>query len=144
MRGFGFRLSVELERGSKSPWCLVRNGGMDYGDYYWGLYRGYYRDPFHHSLLSTREKCCPRRGWGARSVLQPGSPHVGFRVRCLGLTVSRFGINHSHGKAQPSPRESPHFRIPSVISGTLNPRPQTLNPEPSQPSRIHPGTARQG
>ena len=28
---------------------------MDYGDYYWGLYRGYYRDPFPHSLLSTRE-----------------------------------------------------------------------------------------
>ena len=27
-------------------WCLVGNGGMDYGDYYWGLYRGYYRDPF--------------------------------------------------------------------------------------------------
>ena len=23
---------------------------MDYGDYYWGLYRGYYRDPFLHSL----------------------------------------------------------------------------------------------
>ena len=29
---------------------------MDYGDYYWGLYRGYYRDPFPHSLLSTRQK----------------------------------------------------------------------------------------
>ena len=28
---------------------------MDYGDYYWGLYRGYYRDPFPHSLLSTRQ-----------------------------------------------------------------------------------------
>ena len=24
---------------------------MDYGDYYWGLYRDYYRDPFPHSLL---------------------------------------------------------------------------------------------
>ena len=34
-------------------WCLVGNGGMDYGDYYWGLYRDYYRDPFPHSLLST-------------------------------------------------------------------------------------------
>ena len=28
---------------------------MNYGDYYWGLYRDYYRDPFPHSLLSTRE-----------------------------------------------------------------------------------------
>ena len=24
-------------------------------DYSWGLYRDYYRDPFPHSLLSTRE-----------------------------------------------------------------------------------------
>ena len=28
---------------------------MGYGDHYWGLYRDYYRDPFPHSLLSTRE-----------------------------------------------------------------------------------------
>ena len=28
---------------------------MNYRDYYEGLYRDYYRDPFHHSLLSTRE-----------------------------------------------------------------------------------------
>ena len=27
-------------------WFLVRNRGMGYGDYYWGLYRDYYRDPF--------------------------------------------------------------------------------------------------
>ena len=40
---------------SSTPWCFVGNGGMDYGDYYWGLYRGYYRDPCPHSLLSTRE-----------------------------------------------------------------------------------------
>ena len=32
------------------------NGGMDYRDLYSGLYRDYYRDPFPHSLLSTREK----------------------------------------------------------------------------------------
>ena len=30
---------------------------MDYGDYYWGLYRNYYRDPFAHSLLRTRQSC---------------------------------------------------------------------------------------
>ena len=28
---------------------------MGYGDYYWGLRRDYYRDPFPHSLLSTME-----------------------------------------------------------------------------------------
>ena len=27
---------------------------MDYVDDYWGLYRDYYKDPFPHSLLSTR------------------------------------------------------------------------------------------
>ena len=28
---------------------------MKYRDYYEGLYRDYYRDPFPHSLLSPRE-----------------------------------------------------------------------------------------
>ena len=28
---------------------------MDYGDYFGGLFREYYRDPFPHSLLSTRQ-----------------------------------------------------------------------------------------
>ena len=28
---------------------------MDYGDFYWRLYRDYYRDPFPHSLLRTRQ-----------------------------------------------------------------------------------------
>ena len=37
------------------PAMAVGNGGMDYGDFYWGLCRDYYRDPFPHSLLSTRE-----------------------------------------------------------------------------------------
>ena len=37
-------------------WFLAGNGGMRYWDYYWGLYRGYYTDPFPHSLLSTRHK----------------------------------------------------------------------------------------
>ena len=30
---------------------------MGYRDYYQGLYRDHYRDPFPHSLLSTRELC---------------------------------------------------------------------------------------
>ena len=33
---------------------------MNIGDYYWGLYRDYCRDPFPHSLLSTRELSFPR------------------------------------------------------------------------------------
>ena len=47
VQGLGFRVTV---------WFLVGNGGMDYGDYCWGLYRDYYRDPFPHSLLSTRQE----------------------------------------------------------------------------------------
>ena len=34
---------------AKAVWFLVGNGGMGYGDYYWGLYRRYHRDPFPHS-----------------------------------------------------------------------------------------------
>ena len=40
----------------KPVWFLVGNGGMDYGNYYWGVYRDYYRDPAAHSLLRTRQK----------------------------------------------------------------------------------------
>ena len=40
----------------QSVWCLVGNGGMGYGDYSLGVYRDYYRDPFPHSLLSTRQQ----------------------------------------------------------------------------------------
>ena len=38
-----------------SVWFLAGNGGIDIGDYYWGLYRDCYRDPFPHSLLSSRQ-----------------------------------------------------------------------------------------
>ena len=45
-------LSIRGLRVSIVPvWFLAGNGGMDYG----GYYRGHYRDPFPHSLLSTRE-----------------------------------------------------------------------------------------
>ena len=36
---------------------------MDHGDYYWGLYRAYYKDPFPHSLLSTRQMACVTVGF---------------------------------------------------------------------------------
>ena len=43
---------------------------MDYGDYYWGLYRAYYKDPFPRSLLSTRQKNV-LRGPGAEDDARP-------------------------------------------------------------------------
>ena len=48
-------------------WFLVGNRGMDYGDYIWGLYSDNYRDPFPHSLLSTRHSTC--RSGGVRSTV---------------------------------------------------------------------------
>ena len=52
----------------KTVWFLIGHGGMDHADYYWGLYRGYYRDPFPHSLLSTRQNILwsfiDRVSWG--------------------------------------------------------------------------------
>ena len=40
----------------KSVWFLAGNGGMGHWDYYWALYRDHYKDPFPHSLLSTKQK----------------------------------------------------------------------------------------
>ena len=50
--------SQALSAWDLSPWCLVGNGGMDYGDYYYyrEVNRDYYKDPFPHSLQSTMEK----------------------------------------------------------------------------------------
>ena len=48
-------------------WCLGGNGGTDdCGHHYWRLYRGYYRDPFPHSLQSTREVSLGFGGFGCR------------------------------------------------------------------------------
>ena len=49
---------------------------MDNSDYCWGIYRGYYRDPFPHSLLSTRQmmvSTCSQR----YSSTDHGSKHLG-------------------------------------------------------------------
>ena len=69
-------------------WFLVGNGAMDYGDYYWGVYRDYYRDPFPLSLLSSRqisvtssfsEVCCRNRQQPPRQNRLPKSPrHIKF------------------------------------------------------------------
>ena len=50
-----------------TPWCLGWHGGMDYRDYYEGLYRDYCRHPFPHFLLSTKEIIS--------DVVVPGSLH---------------------------------------------------------------------
>ena len=63
-------------------WFLLGTGGMGYGDYYWGLYWDYYRDPFPHSLLSIRQ----RELSAHRSFARAGKPFAsitlgfGFRV----------------------------------------------------------------
>ena len=54
-------------------WFLVGNGGMGYGDYYWGLYRDYYRDQFPHSLLSTRQLLSTVLGFLRREPALVGS-----------------------------------------------------------------------
>ena len=56
---------------------------MDYGDHYWGLYRDYYRDPFPHSLLSTRKRMADaetavRSTWPTRLLF--GAEGLGFRI----------------------------------------------------------------
>ena len=57
---------------------------MDYGDYYWGLYRDYYRDPFPHSLLSTRKL----RG----STFANQSPNTTSKALKLRLRVRALGF----------------------------------------------------
>ena len=78
---------------SKTPftsWFLVGNGGRGYGDDYWGLYRDYYRDPFLHSLLRTKEfrdepgagllfEKKPKLG-KPRQAINPRAYSIGFRV----------------------------------------------------------------
>ena len=51
------RLTQGLEDALTLVGFVVGNGGMGHGDDYWGLYlyRDYYRDPFPHSLLRTRQ-----------------------------------------------------------------------------------------
>ena len=59
----------------------VGNGGMDYGDDSWGLYRGYYRDPFPHSLLSTRQIKVWGLGVSTASSFLSGLPSSAWKFR---------------------------------------------------------------
>ena len=61
---------------------------MGYGDYYWG--RDYYRDPFPHSLLSTREKTLNVVKMVARRAAKSKRcdiPEQSFNRNVLGLRV---------------------------------------------------------
>ena len=49
--GHGTRGSGCGNKFEASAWFVVGNEEMGYGDYCWGLYRDYYRDPFPPSLL---------------------------------------------------------------------------------------------
>ena len=53
-RGRGLK-TYPCSEGLVFTWCFGGNWGMDYKDYYWGLYRDYCGEPFLHSLLSTRD-----------------------------------------------------------------------------------------
>ena len=70
---------------------------MDYRDYSKGLFRDYYRDPFRHSLLSTREmiECAIGRLHG-QSPLQvsKNSSLLGRKsgVECVGCGFSGVGF----------------------------------------------------
>ena len=66
IKGFS---SLEVLNPAKAVWFLVGNGGMDYGDDYWESYGDYYRDPFPHSLLSTRHSMY------LESLLSPEGPN---------------------------------------------------------------------
>ena len=57
--------------------CLVlsREWGMDYGDYYWGLYRDYCRDQFPHSRQSTRQNLGARDHPSAKEIPARPSNH---------------------------------------------------------------------
>ena len=72
---------------SLTVWCLVGNGGIEYGDYHWGLYRDYCRDPFPHSLLSTREL-----NTGSSSKIVIVFVKAGSRRSCLIRTTVRAEV----------------------------------------------------
>ena len=62
-----------LAHRSFTPWCLGGNGGMGYRDHYEGLYRDCYRDPFPHSLLSTREFSMFLHSWFGQVFRDPST-----------------------------------------------------------------------
>ena len=56
---------------------------MDYRDYYSGLHRNHYRDPFPHSLLSTRE---------FSHIKSKHHPELGFEVSIFSALAFRRSL----------------------------------------------------
>ena len=88
---------------------------MDYGDDYWALYRGYYRDPFPHSLLSTRQQ------W------------VELSARCSKSKTPRPVPTNILPAKSPLAPEVLRVSRATYILKTLNPEAKTLNPKPLNP-----------
>ena len=61
---------------------------MGYGDYYWGFSRDYYRDPFPHSLLSTRQFFSSLH----RGVFTFRAEVPQARVSVLGFNIDLLGL----------------------------------------------------
>ena len=60
LRVCGWSQQVSCTTDCNTVWSLVGNGGMGYWAYYKGPLRDYHRDPFTHSLLSTRQYIASR------------------------------------------------------------------------------------
>ena len=71
---------------------------MDYGDYYWGLYRDYYRDSFPHSLVRTKQFFSRGRRRGCTASCSSdgkrlfGCQRPGFGLGVWGFRVQGFGV----------------------------------------------------
>ena len=99
---------------------------MEYGDYYWGSYRDYYRDPFPHSLLSTRQSH------------QLGRPFVDDTEQAFHMSFVSCGCKHPSA-ACPRRGPAPTLRVQvpnnhilsqilTYITTILNPSTLVLGP----------------
>ena len=65
---------------------------MDSAGYYWGLYRGYCKDPFPHSLLSTSQFKDSIHGFQSLTGFKVQLFCWGGGVRCHGLDLGLWGV----------------------------------------------------
>ena len=95
---------------------------MGSGDYYWGLYRDYYRDPFPHSLLSTRLSY----GWRVHPAFS--LQHWSYGIVRLSVSRSKTGKYLRHyvlvflllGKPDHDPRLAGGSIVKVLIYRDLN------------------------
>ena len=112
--------------------CLVlsKEWGNGLWDYYWGLYRDYYTDPFPHSLLSTRQFLTIRvlglriQGLGRKlepEILNPKIGHPDLVQRLKRWTPKPQNLKPKQQKRTLNPNSKTH---------TLYSKPYTLIPIP--------------